>query len=340
MLDWITDLARPWHRSAIPRSLALPVIDCEAFRAGQMGRHASLSSSCGLLFGVFALLGEEEARRAARAWRPRTRLIMEEVSLAFHLVEEQRLIGEIVSRVNVKRLVATLDAYFASAGRRRSPTEVRRLVDLYLAEHSLPSAEIVSQVRRQIGVRLPLLSDLHLIDDEVSARFKGMHNRPASLGEIGLILDKQLDDSRYKHCTPLNCRTFANTGGDGAHFSLLVQDDAITETSPVVVTAPEASGMPSIVIAASLFDFLCLGSEKGYFGLGHVSHNCNNTLTEYVGPEGALPASEYLLEPYHYEIRDYFCRRLGLRPWVNIEPFIELQSLFAPRLQYPPGALF
>ncbi|MEX2173810.1 MAG: hypothetical protein WD872_05570 [Pirellulaceae bacterium] len=305
-----------------------------------MQRQAHLSASCNMEMGIFALLGKAEAHRAAGAWRPRTRLVMEEVSLAFHLVDQQRLLGEIVSRTNIERLAVTLQAYFASSGQPRALADIARMIDEFLADNSLPDADQISRVRRSIGVRLPLLFDLRLAEEEVAARFKGLHNRPASLGDVGLILDRELDDSRYLGCTPLNCRTFASTGGDGAHFSLLVQDDAITDSSPVVVTTPEASGHPSVVVAESLFDFLCLGAEKGYFGLGGWSLTPEQTLREYLGPEGELPVTDYLIDDGQYQVLGHLRDRLGIKRPKTGPDLDELETCYGRHLRYPPGAIF
>ena len=54
-------------------------------------------------------------------------------------------------------------------------------------------------------------------------------------GCVGLILNRELESGGYE-CSPLNALAFARTGGDGDHFSLLVQDGTIDEWSPVVLT--------------------------------------------------------------------------------------------------------
>lgn len=331
----LTYLSRPFIASSIPERLAMPAVEAEGYVRGKMEREASLAASEDFTLGVFDLLGVDEAHFASRAWRPGVLLAMEDVSLAFSLVEQQRLTGEIVSRENLERLTEALLAYFRRSGRPRTKAALQSQIACWLAESSSPDAETVSPVRRRIGVRLPLLYELRQIDDEVAARFIGMHGRPATLECIGLILDEELDDSRYNHCTPLNCRTFANTGGDGEHFSLLVVDDAITENSPVVVTAP-SSGGESYVLAASLFEFLRLGCRKGYFSLGSLPYDFGKTLREYLGPEGELPVADYLSNDYQIQVRDYLCQRLNLNPWPNRAQFDELQTLYAGQLRYPP----
>lgn len=63
----------------------------------------------------------------------------------------------------------------------------------------------------RVRIRHPLLDRLRELDEEAARRFPDRFD--LGLGRLGLILDKQLDRSRYDGCTPRNCRTFANTGG-------------------------------------------------------------------------------------------------------------------------------
>lgn len=338
--EWLTDLWRPWQTSCLPEELALPNERVSVLDANKMLRDARMGATCDLELGVFQILGVDEAHRAAPIWWPPTRLITEEVAIAFGLVEKQRQSGEIVSGHNVTRLVETLHAYFLSVGRPRSRDEISRQIDAFLGEHSLPDAEGMSPVRQAITVQLPLLDKLRAVETEVSAQFTDRHGRPESLDAVGLILDAHLDDHRYDHCTPLNCRTFAGTGGDGAHFSLLVQEGAITESSPVVVTAPDAFGMPSVAVAESLFDFLCLGCRKGYFGLGYVPHAPEQTLKEYVGPDGELPVTDYIIDDHQHDVMTCVRDRLGLKPWTDWRRFQATHSRYGPLLRYPPDAIF
>jgi hypothetical protein len=334
--EWLTDWWRPFHLSCLPDDLALPEDGATVWDAAKMLRDARLGASCDLELGVFQILGVDEARRAACIWSPKARLICEEVALAFRLVERQRLTGEIVSGHNTSRLTEALFAYFTSMGRRKPRDEIRRQIDAFLGERALPDAEAMSPVRQPITIDLPLLDELRAIDKEVQAKFIGMHNRPATLECIGLILDAELDASRYDHITPLNCRTFAYTGGDGAHFSLLVLEGTISKRSPVVLT----SGAPSMVLAESLVDFLNLGCQKGYFALGNLSAEEDLTWKEYIGPDGESPISEFLSADYQYHVLAYLRDRLGLRPWTDWRRMRDIQSRYASHLRYPPDALF
>lgn len=337
--EWLTHQWRPWHTSCLPEELALPGDGALQFDAEKMLRDARLGSSCDLKLGVFQILGVEETHHAARLWWPPTWLISEEVSLAFRLVERQRLRGEIVSGHNIARLTETLFAYFKSMGRLRSREAIRGQIDAWLAKNALPDAESISPVRQPIVVELPLLDELRQIDKEVRARFTDWHGRPATLDCVGLILNEKLDDSRYDHCTPLNCRTFAHTGGDGAHFSLLVVDGAITEHSPIIATAPDCYENPSVVVAESLRQFLCVGCEKGYFSLGYTLHGTDSMIQEYFGPVGELPVAEYLIDDFQIQVLAYLKNRLKLEPYKDWRKIQQLQGELGPSLRHPPGAV-
>jgi hypothetical protein len=320
--------------SCIPPHLPLPPIDNELFVREAMGRHARLSAPFGMSMGIFAVLGPDEAPIAATQTDPAALNVMEEVSLAFHLVEQQRLAGEIVIPDNVERLVATLVAYYERTGRPRTCREIEELVERFIDEHSLPTAAPVGLANQEVKVELPMLYQLYSVDEVVQSRIIGMHGRPATLECVGLILDRRLDGSRYSHCTPLNCRTFASTGGDGAHFSLLVLDGAITEESPVVVTMPDSFG-PSLIVAESLYDFLCLGCEKGYFPLGGLAGDAHELLAEYCASTDKIG---YVTDEYQFQTLRLLRERFGLRPWTKPNRFDVLQERYRETLAYPPDA--
>src|SRR5215469_3878526 len=62
----------------------------------------------------------------------------------------------------------------------------------------------------------------------------------ATVVETGCGIDLHrppLHNGGYR-CTPANSVKFAQTGGDGCHFSFLVVDTEWTTASPVVMTCP------------------------------------------------------------------------------------------------------
>jgi hypothetical protein len=338
--EWYTALWAPWQTSCLPEELALPDGQYLMFHAERMLRDASLSAGSNCEFGVFQILGQDEARRAASIWSPVTRLITHEVSLAFDLVEKQRTSGEIVSGHNIARLAETLFAYYRSVGRSRTRESLIKQIEKYIEEHSLPDAEGISQTRLPVTVNVPLLDELRLIDEEMQARFVDVHGQPATLHWLGLGLDKKLDDHRYGHCTPLNCRTFAGTGGDGHHFSFLVIEGAITESSPIVSTAPDSYGNPSAVIADSLHQFLRLGCVNGYESLGWVFLGSDEALEQHFIAANDPAAEEYSHLTFEREMLAYLRQRLKLEPWTDWRASREIQQKFQPLLRHPPDAIF
>src|SRR5438132_2356434 len=80
------------------------------------------------------------------------------------------------------------------------------------------------------------LAKLRAFDAEAAGRFPLSPSDPPGLGAVGMILDRRVDQSRCSWCTPTNCKTFASTGGNGVHFSLLVRDGKVSGQSTVVMT--------------------------------------------------------------------------------------------------------
>jgi hypothetical protein len=336
--EWYTALWAPWQTSCLPEELALPDGKYLLFDAERMLRDADMSAGLNCEFGVFQVLGLDEARRAASIWSPVTRLITHEVSLAFMLVEEQRRTGEIVSGHNIARLVETLYAYFRSVGRPQSRESLQTQVEKYLREHSLADADSISPIRLPVTVNVPLLDELRRVDQELRERFVDWHGRQADLSHLGLGLDKKLDDYRYDHCTPLNCRTFAGTGGDGHHFSFLVVEGAITESSAIVATAPDYDGQ-SAVIAESLAQFLRLGCVHGYDSLGSLLLSDDEKLIDYFAPVADPAAVEFPYAPFKGGMLAYLRQRLNLEPQTDWQSLRAIQLKYKGQLKLPPDVL-
>ena len=107
---------------------------------------------------------------------------------------------------------------------------------------------------------------------------------------IGLRLELPTKAWKY-YCTPRNAKTFASTGCDGVHYSFL--DPELLSYSqqnrpvvmPVVMTVPMSFDNPNIVVAETLYEFLCLGCRSGYFAL--------ETLSSCEGDFSALKSNDY-----------------------------------------------
>lgn len=193
--------------------------------------------------------------------------------------------------------------------------------------------------RSSVRVDHPLYRRLLDLDKEVVRRFPVPAWRDPGLGSLGLIFCRNLDELRYPHFTPLNCRTFAGTGGNGVHFSFLAQDRAISEWSPVVVTIPAVGGL-TFVVGESLFDFLCLGSHRGYFALEQLAYYRELTLDVFTNPnwqptEPWHDSVGYLNDEVKEPLLAFLRSELSLRPWADPEHFTRLQERYEPLLRFP-----
>lgn len=290
-------------------------------------------------FGIFNLIGSEHAPRVARVRKPSALLIMEDLSLAFQAVERQRHRGIMVADDDVERLVRLLHSFFPAIGVKHSENEVREMVKRYLAVHSLPDAVAAPIDRKDIVVNHPLLDELAEVAAEVKVRFKCSWG-DGDLIYIGLgCVDGEVSFSCYDWCSPLNCGTFASTGVDGTHFSLLVVDGAVVSDSPVVMTTPSNMGR-SVIVGENLFDFLCLGSRSGYF-LDSLAGSDRAILERLIDAEWyqGKPTSEWLenrSDEYPDNMLPYLVDRLDLHPWTDADRFDELQKKYASLMRLPP----
>lgn len=202
------------------------------------------------------------------------------------------------------------------------------------------------QVPSQKDARGPMsghsisLDDLRAIDAEARKRFQLPYRWDPGVGSLGLILNKKLDDYRYELCTPTNCKTFAATGGDGVHYSLLVADGRINEQSPVVITNPGGGDSRSWIVGENLFDFLCLGYYRGYFALEQLAYYPDLTLEVYTNPnwkpsESWHDSVGYVVAEEKQPVLDLLISRFSLRPWTSVEHFHDLQKEYGALLKLP-----
>ncbi len=119
-------------------------------------------------------------------------------------------------------------------------------------------------------VNLPLLQKLYIIDRHIRDSFKLPPSYDAGLGAVSLMLERPLKNGGYWN-SPNNTLSFARTGGSGDHYSLLIRNGVIDETSPVVMTWPTAAEEDvTTIVGESLYDFLCFGLHTGFFQIfGH-----------------------------------------------------------------------
>jgi hypothetical protein len=159
-----------------------------------------------------------------------------------------------------------------------------------------------------------------------------------------LILYSPPEHGGY-HCTPTNTIAFAGTGGEGVHFSFLVEDGRVTEKSPIVITVPMDFGHPNHIGGESLFDFLCLGYYRGFFSMETVSSD--RFFEAY--SSGKWPLSDVEGRPPHWDysvgygvnernrqLLDFLIAELGLSPWKDLKrKFHRLQKRYMPLLKIP-----
>ena len=137
-MEWIAeklaDLFRPWHDSGLPEDLEFGEIEAWLFVRGSMARHAELAVRLDVPFGVFGVIGIGYARRAARVWRPRERLLMEDVSCAFWPLHTRAGSGGPAPQVQKDRLAFLLGRYLTHEGTPWPDERVRDGIERFIAD--------------------------------------------------------------------------------------------------------------------------------------------------------------------------------------------------------------
>lgn len=138
-------------------------------------------------------------------------------------------------------------------------------------------------------------------------------------GEIGLFLEMPAKYAGY-YPTPTNTSTFARTGGDYVHYGLMQVGDALTDASPVVMTLP-FSDNHNVVVGESLWDFLCLGCEVGYFGLEQLAYQRQKTLDLL---ERADHPERFETTMERRDLLAVLTQAFALKPWEAVEARLDL----------------
>ena len=102
------------------------------------------------------------------------------------------------------------------------------------------------------------------------------------LDPCGLLLQRPLQRSKYAS-TPRNSLTFARTGGDGVHYSLLEVSGRPSDLQPIVMTVPMAGR--NVVLAETFEEFLCLGYHVGWFSLEQVVYDLAKAADYFAQPD-------------------------------------------------------
>lgn len=194
----------------------------------------------------------------------------------------------------------------------------------------MPSIEVGSDLR--IG-RLPLLTKLRELESQIVERFPG---RQQGLDVVGLNLRLHYPHGGYFN-TPTNSRMFAETLGDGTHFSLLVED-VIDESLPVIMTMPAYGA--NVIVARNVSDFLRFGLIRGYFQMEQIGYNPKHALDAYNDANWHCPADrnpplDFSIDARERAILDFIAEKLNLQPLVqSAEVMQQMQDGFLPRLQF------
>ena len=174
-----------------------------------------------------------------------------------------------------------------------------------------------------------LLQRLHEVDQHIRNNFQLPLWAAPGVGSVGLILNSRLDNGGY-WCSPSNALTFATTGGDGDHYSLLIKDGVINEKSPVVLTWPSEG--EQMIVGATLYDFLCFGMHGGYFQVLSGTADLPD-----VNVDDLLFHSH--VEDFQQKVLAFMTAHLDLKPWPHVDRsarFQGLQSEFLPFVEVPP----
>jgi len=118
--------------------------------------------------------------------------------------------------------------------------------------------------------------------------------------------------------TPSNVVSFARTGGDDVHFSLLRIGGGISDASPVVMTVPMGGEEDvrdlNIVLGESLKEFLCLGCVHGYSSLEQLLYSRAGMIA-YLSEN---PTDEDLDETERV-VLSHWRTRFDLTPWDDVD---------------------
>ena len=154
-----------------------------------------------------------------------------------------------------------------------------------------------------------MTDDLGLLFRLAGARRDGgaLDDWSAYFEPAGLIL--QIPERLAYWCTPLNALTFARTGGDGTHYSLVRVPGIDPAQRPVVMTVP-MSDDPNVIVGENLRDFLALGCRFGYFGLEGLVHQRAQTIAELARARYAEGAREQQLR-----LLQILETAFDLKPW-------------------------
>jgi hypothetical protein len=122
-----------------------------------------------------------------------------------------------------------------------------------------------------------------------------------------------------------------------------VENNQVTENSPVIVTVPANFGEPenaNFVVADNLRNFLRFGLHRGYFALEQLAYYRDLTLQAYSSAEWQPTEDWHYSVGYHLNengqrVRDLLVERFDLTPLsYPVDEFEDLQHRYKPLLEY------
>jgi hypothetical protein len=153
---------------------------------------------------------------------------------------------------------------------------------------------------------------------------------------LGLRLHGRHGDHWDHDATPANATTFASTGGDGVHFSLLDVTTTVP-AAPVVMTVPVRFGAPNHVVGASLREFLALGCRAGYYHLDRLAYGWGRQQEADHLEHGAWAGAGWdghSQEATVWALLTAVTQEFDLAPWPNVaRRLATLQSRYLPAVR-------
>lgn len=154
---------------------------------------------------------------------------------------------------------------------------------------------------------------------------------------LGLALDSGSDDQPGYDATPVNSTTFAWTGGDGVHFSLLHTPTPVPGTAPVVMTVPMQFNAPNHIVGASLREFLALGCRTGYYHIENLAYSSQRQEEVSHLEDGewwGLGWDGVTEEDTALALLAALTKEFGLTPWPNVAQRLDtLQASYLPAVR-------
>jgi hypothetical protein len=150
----------------------------------------------------------------------------------------------------------------------------------------------------------PRLQDLYAVAANVAEELGS--SPEAVFDPCGLLLEIPPRNQGY-WATPKTAFTFADTGGDGVHYSYFVDSRLPPGVVPIAMTVPMKFDRPNVIVADTFDEFLGLGYHVGWFSLDELLYH----------PEEAV---EYFTQPDPDDWPDKTALMEILRTRMNIRP--------------------